>query len=103
MRVEGKTKQDKNCSRSLRELTEEAEKGFHFGLWNCNYGWLEAKKLWNKKLSWTQESHMDPSTGSGIAECLLGDTHSVVYQRISKAFILSSIYVLPCSGDHVEI
>lgn len=46
---------------------------------------------------------MDPSTGSGIAECLLGDTHTVVYQGISRAFILSSICVLPCLGDHVEI
>ena len=46
---------------------------------------------------------MDPSTRRGTAECLLGDTHTVIYQRKSKAFILSSIYVLPCFGDRVEI
>lgn len=46
---------------------------------------------------------MDQSTRSATAECLLGDTHTVVYQRKSKAFILSSIYVLPCFGDGVEI
>lgn len=84
-RVKGKTEQDQSyCSRSLRKLTEEAEKQVNFQIVEPrSFGWLEAKKPLCMRLSRTQESHMDLSTGSGIVECLLGNTQWFIQAQLN--------------------